>query len=64
MGLALAQRSIDAFSSGEPYPSLALLEGYGRILTYPYYDESIGYINAGMITTEENIEKKGRKYKS
>lgn len=56
MGQALAQGDIDAFCSGEPYPSIALSENYGRILTYPYYDESIGYINAAMITTEDRIE--------
>lgn len=56
MGQALAQGAIDAFCSGEPYPSIALKEEYGTILGYPYYDGSIGYINAFMITTVENIE--------
>ncbi len=57
MGLALARRSIDAFLSGEPFPTLAVHEGYGRILDYPYYDDTIGTINAGMLVTRQAIEK-------
>lgn len=57
MGLALARGGIDAFLSGEPLPSLTLHEGYGRILAYPYYDDSVGTINAGMLVTRESIEK-------
>jgi len=49
MGLALARGGIDAFLSGEPFPTLAVTEGYGRILAYPYYDDTIGTINAGML---------------
>lgn len=61
MGQALASGSIDAFCSGEPYPSIAVEEGYGRILEYPYYDDSIGYINAAMITTEDEIKENPEK---
>ncbi len=57
MGLALARGGIDAFLSGEPFPALAVHEGYGRILEYPYYDDSVGTINAGMLVTRENIWK-------
>ncbi|MCB2227934.1 MAG: ABC transporter substrate-binding protein [Desulfarculaceae bacterium] len=57
MGLALARGSIDAFLSGEPFPTLAVLEGYGRILAYPYYGQGIGTINAGMLVKRETIEK-------
>lgn len=57
MGLALARGGIDAFLSGEPFPTLAVHEGYGRILAYPYYDDSVGTINAGMLVTRESIEK-------
>jgi len=57
MAQALSQGEIDAFCSGEPYPSIAVTEGYGKILAYPYYDDSIGPINAGMLTTREKIEK-------
>ncbi len=56
MGQALAQGSVDAFCSGEPYPSIAVANGYGRILAYPYYGESIGTINAGMLTTTDEIK--------
>lgn len=55
MGQALAGGQIDAFLSGEPYPSQAELDGYGCILSYPYFDDSIGTINAAMIVTEETI---------
>jgi len=60
MGMALARGGIDAFLSGEPFPTLAVHQGYGRILSYPYFGESIGTINAGMLmkrkTVEENPE--------
>jgi NitT/TauT family transport system substrate-binding protein len=57
MGLALARDGIDAFLSGEPFPSLAVHEGFGRILEYPYYDDSVGTINAVMLVTRGSIEK-------
>jgi NitT/TauT family transport system substrate-binding protein len=57
MGLALARGGIDAFLSGEPFPTLAVHEGYGRILAYPYFEDSIGTINAGMLVTRKSIEK-------
>ncbi|GBC60985.1 aliphatic sulfonates ABC transporter substrate-b inding protein [Desulfonema ishimotonii] len=57
MGLALARGGIDAFLSGEPFPTLAVSQGYGRILSYPYYGESVGTINAGMLVTRQAIEK-------
>jgi NitT/TauT family transport system substrate-binding protein len=56
MGLALARGGIDAFLSGEPFPTLARQQGYGRILAYPYYDDSVGTINAGMLVTRRAIE--------
>jgi len=56
MGTALARGSIDAFLSGEPFPTLAVQKGYGRVLSYPYYDDSIGTINAGMIVRRDMIE--------
>ncbi|MDX9819567.1 MAG: ABC transporter substrate-binding protein [Desulfococcus multivorans] len=58
MGTALARGDIDAFLSGEPFPTLAVRKGYGRILAYPYYGESIGTINAGMLVTREMIRQK------
>lgn len=56
MGTALAAGDIDAFLSGEPFPSLAVDKGYGRILSYPYFDESVGTINAGMLVRRKTIE--------
>ncbi len=58
MGIALARGSIDAFLSGEPFPSLAVHQGYGRILSYPYFEDSVGTINAAMIVTRSTIESK------
>lgn len=58
MGQALARGNIDAFLSGEPFPTQAVVQGYGEILAYPYYDDSIGPINAGMIVTRDLIAKK------
>jgi len=56
MGMALARGGIDAFLSGEPFPTLAVDQGYGEVLSYPYYDESIGTINAGMLVRRDTIE--------
>ena len=58
MGTALAGGSIDAFLSGEPFPTLAVKQGYGRILAYPYYDDSVGTINAGMLVTRAAVEER------
>lgn len=55
MGMALARGGIDAFLSGEPFPTLSVHKGYGRILAYPYYDDSVGTINAGMLVTRKQI---------
>ena len=61
MGTALAQGAIDAFLSGEPFPSVAVEQGYGRILSFPYFGESVGTINAAMLVTRHLIEKNPRK---
>lgn len=61
MGLALARGGIDAFLSGEPFPTLAVEEGYGRILAYPYYDDSVGTINAGMLVTRKSVQQQPQK---
>jgi NitT/TauT family transport system substrate-binding protein len=57
MGMALAKGGIDAFLSGEPFPTIAVVQGYGTILSYPYYGESIGTINAGMLVRQEMINR-------
>jgi NitT/TauT family transport system substrate-binding protein len=56
MGNALAKGSIDAFLSGEPFPTLAVRNGYGRILSYPYYDDSIGTINTALMVTRQSLK--------
>jgi NitT/TauT family transport system substrate-binding protein len=56
MAAALAGGSIDAFLSGEPFPTLAVKQGYGRILSYPYDDDSVGTLNAAMLVTRAAIE--------
>ncbi len=61
MGTALAGGNIDAFLSGEPFPTLAVKQGYGRILSYPYYGDSIGTINAGMLVTRASVKKRPEK---
>lgn len=61
MGTALAGGNIDAFLSGEPFPSLAVKQGYGKILSYPYYGDSVGTINAGMIVSRKSIKKNPEK---
>lgn len=58
MATALAQGSIDAFLSGEPFPSLAAEQGYGRILSYPYYEGAVGTINAALIVTRDTADKR------
>jgi len=55
MGHALARGSIDGFLSGEPFPTMAVEKGYGKILSTPYYGESIGTINAGMLVTKKYL---------
>lgn len=55
MGTALAKGAIDAFLSGEPFPSLAVHQGYGRILSYPYFEEQVGTINAALLTTRQAV---------
>lgn len=56
MGQALAQGTVDAFYSGEPYPSMAIADGYGRILLYPDDKEGFGIINSAMMTTKDEIK--------
>jgi NitT/TauT family transport system substrate-binding protein len=56
MATALAAGDIDAFLSGEPFPSVAVDKGYGRVLSTPYVDATIGTINAGMLVQRKTIE--------
>lgn len=61
MGVALSRGSIDGFLSGEPFPTLAAEKGYGRILSYPYFGDAIGSINAGLLVTEAFLKNHPRK---
>jgi len=61
MVTALSRGQIDAFLSGEPYPAMARLNGTGKILAYPYFDDAIGTVNAGMLTTRDMIKKDPRR---
>lgn len=56
MGTALSRGDIDAYLSGEPLPTLAVQQGYGRILAYPYYEDRVGDINSGMLMRRDFIE--------
>lgn len=55
---ALSRKQIDAFLSGEPYPTLAVRAGIGKVLIYPYFDDSIGSLNAGVLVKRSLIENK------
>lgn len=52
---ALGRGQIDAFLSGEPFPTLAVRKGVGRVLAYPYYPDTIGHINGTMLTSRKVI---------
>lgn len=53
MNTALARGDVDAYLSGEPLPAQAVRRGVGRILTCPYFGDSIGTINSGLIVHRE-----------
>lgn len=53
---AMAHGQIDAFLSGEPYPTIAVKNGIGTVLSYPYFDDSIGPINAGIMVRRDWME--------
>jgi len=55
---ALSHKQIDGFLSGEPYPTLAARAGIGQVLSYPYFDDSIGPLNAGVLVKRSLIENK------
>jgi len=42
--------------SGEPFPTMAVVKGFGRILSYPYFGGTIGTINAGMLVRRNTIQ--------
>ena len=61
MGTALSKGDIDAYLSGEPLPTQAVQQGYGKVMAYPYFEDAIGPINAGMIVRRDTIDKSPEK---
>ena len=57
MNAALSRGDVDAYLSGEPLPTQAVRRGLGRVLAHPYFDDSIGPINSGLLVRRELIEK-------
>ena len=57
MPTALCDKQVDAFVGNEPNSSVAILKDCGRSLVAPY-DTSIGTINAGILTSQDVIDKK------
>lgn len=56
MPIALQRGDVDAYAGSEPHPTLAVSEGYGRILSYPY-DTPIGSLNSALATSKAMVEK-------
>lgn len=56
MPIALQRGDVDAYAGSEPHPTLAVTEGYGRILSYPY-DTPIGSLNSALATSKAMVEK-------
>lgn len=56
MPIALQRGDVDAYSGSEPHPTLAVSEGYGRILSYPY-DTPIGSLNSALATSKAMVER-------
>lgn len=59
MPTALCDKQIDAFVGNEPNSSVAIIKGCGRSLVAPY-DTPIGTINAGILTSQDVIDKKSK----
>lgn len=59
MPIALQRGDVDAYSGSEPHPTLAVSEGYGRVLLYPY-DTPIGSLNSALATSKTMVEKNPR----
>jgi NitT/TauT family transport system substrate-binding protein len=54
---ALQRGDIEAFSGNEPNATIAVLGGYGRVLSYPY-DNPVGTINVGVLSSERVVHEK------
>lgn len=54
---ALKTGEIDAYCGDAALAGTAFMEGYGKVLAYPYADD-LGYGNLVLVTTESKIEEK------
>jgi len=57
MPAALMRGDIDAFAGNEPNVTQSVMSGVGRVLLYPY-DNSVGTINVGVISSEKIVKQK------
>ncbi len=57
MPTALQRGDIDAFSGNEPNVTTTVLGGYGRVISYPY-DNPVGTINVGVLSSDNAVQKK------
>jgi NitT/TauT family transport system substrate-binding protein len=57
MGKAIKDGEIDAFLSGEPFPTQAARDGYGEILGYPYHYDAFGTINGALLVHKDLIKR-------
>lgn len=55
MGQALQSGGIDAFLSGEPFPTQIVRQGLGEIVCYPYHYDAFGTINGAMLAHKDFI---------
>jgi NitT/TauT family transport system substrate-binding protein len=57
MPAALQRGDIDAFCGNEPNSTQTMMAGYGRLIMYPY-NNAVGTINVGVLTSETVVRKK------
>ncbi|MEO7403260.1 MAG: ABC transporter substrate-binding protein [Burkholderiales bacterium] len=57
MPAALQRGDIEAFSGNEPNSTQAVINGYGRVLMFPY-DNPVGTINVGVLSSERVVKQK------
>lgn len=54
MPLALSRGDVDAYSGNEPNSTQAIIDGYAKVLLYPY-ENPVGGINLGIVTTDSVV---------
>lgn len=57
LNAALKAGTIDAYCGDAALAGTAFMQGYGKILAYPYADD-LGYGNLVLVTTEAKIQEK------